>query len=143
MVVSRFGWLGLSCLVAACHHNDKPAGTSGGSAGGVGTGRPAEVEVVPMSTDPNWTSGVPDCDRYIRILERVSTCEALGAARDGMRQAGEVMMKEWDGWKRLDDASRRAAQAASGPACKQAVAALRESADQVGCDVDLGPAERP
>ncbi|HTJ47730.1 MAG TPA: hypothetical protein VL463_36790 [Kofleriaceae bacterium] len=80
------------------------------------------------------TSGVPECDAYVETLRRYAQCNALPVdTKQALMQAVSQMS---DAWKPLHDPNTPPeAKKAAADACKQAIDALRVSAQGQGCQI--------
>jgi hypothetical protein len=83
--------------------------------------------VVPVSTS---ITGIPECDSYIRSMERYLQCDMVPqSARDAAKQGMDAMNAGWRDMGEMPEDARKAA----GDACRQAVDALRQGAQAMGC----------
>ena len=79
-----------------------------------------------------FTTGLPDCDRYLQVIERYLQCPKVPqAARDAARQGIDAMKQGWADMSGVPDEARRAAN----DACRQAVDAVRQGASAMGCSL--------
>lgn len=85
----------------------------------------------PAATGAN--TGVPECDEYLATFDKLSTCDKLGPALDGMKQSAEAQRASFAQWAQFDDATRAAAQQAAAPGCKSATESLVSTATAMGC----------
>jgi hypothetical protein len=106
------------------------------------TKKPADTKpvtpppVTPPAAPPTAAAtgtGVPECDEYVATFEKLAKCDKLGPAADGMKQGFEATKSAWASWATMDDATRKAAQAAAGPGCKAGSDGLKQTATSMGC----------
>ena len=118
----------------------KPAaGTAAAPA--AGTAAPADPAAAPAApADPAaapaaaaGSSGVPECDEYLATFEKLSKCDKLGPALDGLKTAADAQKASFASWASMDDTAKKAAQAAAGPGCKTATEGLKTTATSLGC----------
>lgn len=84
-------------------------------------------KVAPVSTS---ITGLPNCDVYIRSMESYMRCDKVPASAREAAKAGLDAMKS--GWRDMGDMPEDARKAAN-DACGQAVDALRQGAQAMGC----------
>jgi hypothetical protein len=76
------------------------------------------------------TTGIPACDAYVRSIEAYIRCDKIPPeARNAAAQGMEAMRSAWGGSSQLPDDARKA----MNDACTQAVDALRQGAQAMGC----------
>ena len=117
------------------------APAAGTAAPAAGTAAPADPAAAPAApADPAaapaaaaGSSGVPECDEYVATFEKLSKCDKLGPALDGMKTAADAQKAQFASWASMDEATRKAAQAAAGPGCKTATEGLKTTATSLGC----------
>jgi|JI10StandDraft_1071094.scaffolds.fasta_scaffold03884_15 hypothetical protein len=121
------------------------AGTAAPAAGtaapAAGTAAPADPAAAPAApADPAaapaaaaGSSGVPECDEYLATFEKLSKCDKLGPALDGLKTAADAQKASFASWASMDDTAKKAAQAAAGPGCKTATEGLKTTATSLGC----------
>lgn len=118
----------------------KPAaGTAAAPA--AGTAAPADPAAAPAApADPAaapaaaaGSSGVPECDEYLATFEKLSKCDKLGPALDGLKTAADAQKASFASWASMDETAKKAAQAAAGPGCKTATEGLKTTATSLGC----------
>lgn len=81
------------------------------------------------------STGVPECDAYLKAFEALTKCDKAGPALGGLKQGLESSKQAWSSWKSLDDTSRKAAQQAAGPGCKAGEDAIKQTATSLGCSI--------
>jgi|GEM_PF-5975705 len=96
---------------------------------------PPTAPAVDPATNPTVAAatGVPECDEYLSLIEKVAACDKFAAAADGVKKAGEAWKASIAGWGQLDEASRKTAQSAAATTCKAASDGLKASATSMGC----------
>ncbi len=107
--------------------------TGGGGGGGAPTGS-LEQRLA------SFTSGIPQCDAYVRAFAELLRCPQLSSMRDSYAQSAEQMMEGFGSFKNLDAASRKQAAATAGPSCQQGADSLRQAAAAMGCKLGAGGA---
>jgi hypothetical protein len=76
------------------------------------------------------SSGIAECDAYVALMDRWLRCDKVPqAARDGAKQGIDAMLAGWDTVKDWSEEQRKVA----ADACGQAVDALRQGAQAMGC----------
>lgn len=79
---------------------------------------------------PRRSTGIPACDDYVQVLERLATCDQMPKeALASMKEALAAMRSAWAGIDPKD--TQTVAAAASG--CRAAADALHQSARSLGC----------
>ncbi len=86
----------------------------------------------------SFSSGVPECDAYVRVFADLLGCPTMASMRDTYAQAAEQMMDGFSQWASLDAASRRQLAASAGPSCKQGADAMRQAAAAMNCKLSGG-----
>ncbi|MBK9035613.1 MAG: hypothetical protein IPL61_30870 [Myxococcales bacterium] len=79
------------------------------------------------------STGVPECDEYLATFEKLSKCDKLGPALDGMKMAADAQKATFASWASFDETARKAAQASAGPSCKTLTEGLKTTATSLGC----------
>lgn len=79
------------------------------------------------------STGVPECDEYLATFEKFSKCDKAGPALEGLKTAAEAQKTAFSSWASMDDASKKAAQAAAAPGCKGGTDAIKAAAQATGC----------
>jgi hypothetical protein len=75
-------------------------------------------------------TGLPECDAYIRAIDRYLQCDKIPQqARDGARQGIEAMEAGWRDMSGVPDDVKQQ----TNDACKQAVDAIQQGASAMGC----------
>lgn len=118
-----------SMSLAACSEKEEPAAPPAAQVKPPEPPKP--VEPPPPATGAN--TGVPECDEYLATFEKLSTCDKLGPALEGMKQSAEAQRASFAQWAQFDDATRAAAQQAAAPGCKSATESLVSTATAMGC----------
>ena len=91
----------------------------------------------------SFSSGIPQCDAYVRMFAEMMSCPALAMARDSYAQAAQQTMDAYANFGKMDAATRKQVAASAGPACQQGVDALRQALSQMGCKVSGGGGGAP
>ncbi len=89
----------------------------------------------PTEAPTNVSTGVPACDAYLAVFEKLAACDTAGPALDGLRQGLEATKQSWATWHDLPEDQRSAAQEAAVPGCKAGEDALRSTAASLGCAI--------
>jgi hypothetical protein len=78
-------------------------------------------------------TGVAECDEYLATVEKAAKCDKFAPAADGIKKAAEAWKTSIAGWGALDEAARKAAQAAAAATCKSASDGVKTTATSLGC----------
>lgn len=87
-----------------------------------------------------FTSGIPQCDAYVRMFGELVACPAMATMQESYKQAAEQAMDAYASFKQMDAATRKQIAASAGPACQQGVDALRQAMTSMGCKASGGGA---
>ena len=109
-----------------------PAAADPAAAPAAGTAAPAAADPAAAPAAAGST-GVPECDEYVATFEKLSKCDKLGPALEGMKTAADAQKASFASWASMDEATKKAAQAAAGPGCKTATEGLKTTATSLGC----------
>ncbi|MEZ4398544.1 MAG: hypothetical protein R3B06_00890 [Kofleriaceae bacterium] len=135
--------LTLTFAAAGCKKKDEKKGTESTKPEGAQPAAPAPAPAAPAAAPAAPAApaaaatgtGVPECDEYVATFEKISKCDKLGPAADGLKQGYEATKAGWAGWASMDEAARKAAQTAAAPGCKAGTDALKTTATSMGCEI--------
>ena len=89
------------------------------------TAKPADPAT---PTDTAASTGMPECDEYLKVVETYSKCDKLTpAAKDAAIKGRDASKSTWTGTM-TDDAKKTAA-----AGCKSTIETLKTSAQALGC----------
>ena len=133
--------LALTLSATGCKKKDenKAAPTTETAKPAAGTAAPAAGTAAPAAADPAaapaaaGSTGVAECDEYLATFEKLSKCDKLGPALEGMKTAADAQKASFASWASMDETAKKAAQAAAGPGCKTATDGLKTTATSLGC----------
>jgi hypothetical protein len=110
---------------AACGKDESAPKPTGGGTGA--TTEPAKAEKeLPAST------GLPDCDGYIKAVEAYVRCDKVAqSARESVKTGLDSMRETWGSLANVPEGVRTQ----TNDACKQAVDSLRQGAAAIGCPI--------
>ena len=94
---------------------------------------PTPAPADPAAPAAAASTGVPECDEYLATFEKFSKCDKAGPALEGLKTAAEAQKTAFSSWASMDDASKKAAQAAAAPGCKGGTDAIKAAAQATGC----------
>ena len=109
-----------------------PAAADPAAAPAAGTAAPAAADPAAAPAAAGST-GVAECDEYLATFEKLSKCDKLGPALEGMKTAADAQKASFASWASMDETAKKAAQAAAGPGCKTATDGLKTTATSLGC----------
>ena len=113
-------------------------GSTTPSAGGA-TPPPAGGTLDPLEKKlASFSSGVPQCDAYVKVFLELLKCPQLASMRDTYAQSAQQMMDGFSQWKNMDAATRKQVAASAGPSCQQGADAMRQAAAAMGCTLGGG-----
>ncbi|HUQ07031.1 MAG TPA: serine/threonine-protein kinase [Kofleriaceae bacterium] len=87
----------------------------------------------------SFSSGIPECDAYVRTFVEMLRCPQLASMRDQYATSAEQMLEGFSHFKGLDKASK----ATAGQSCTQAAGAFRQAAVSMGCKMSPAGATPP
>ena len=113
---------------------------SGSSAGSstVGSAKPAGGDDLARRVAA-YSSGIPACDDYVRVMFAAANCDKFEGQASGMRDGVAAMMNGWGQLKNLPADSRKQAQDAADPQCRDAAKQMRGVLKQFACDAPPAP----
>jgi hypothetical protein len=89
-----------------------------------------QAEVSSCVTGGFASTGLVECDAYIRAVEAYMRCDKVPQqARDGAKQGIEYMLQGWGDLTQMPEEAKQA----TNDACKQGVDALKQGATAMGC----------
>ena len=98
---------------------------------------PATAPATPPATANASSTGVPECDSYLKAAEKYLACNKVPqAARDAQAQATQAMKNGMSAWASMPADQRKMAQESAKTSCAQGLASLKQSASAIGCPVD-------
>ncbi len=82
------------------------------------------------------STGVSECDAYLANYEALRKCEKVAGALDRLGEDLNLaaIRKAWREWADLEGDALRAAHRDMAPVCEAAIQALRQHADELGCE---------
>jgi serine/threonine protein kinase len=83
----------------------------------------------------SFSSGIPECDAYVRMFVEMLRCPQLASMRDQYATSAEQMMEGFSHFKGIDKASK----ATAGQSCTQGASAFRQAAASMGCKISAAP----
>jgi serine/threonine protein kinase len=125
----------IAALEAQVEALDDPAITNALEAAG---GKPT------ASTDPikkklaSFSSGVPQCDAYVRSFIELLDCPQMAQYRASYVQSAEALMNGFAGFKTMDANTRKQFAAQAGQGCQQGADAMKQAAAAMGCKISGG-----
>lgn len=115
-------------IISGCQKQEEAAGV---------TATTVTTETTATAVAAAETTGVPECDSYLAVVEKYMACEKVPqAARDAQKQARDQMRSSWANWSGLPEDSRKMAQANAATACSTALSSLKVAASASGCPVE-------
>lgn len=122
--------------VMGCTKNESTGETTAKPATSSASVAATTTTAATASTADAASTGVAECDSYLKTLEKYMNCDKVPqAARDAQKQSAQTMRASWN-WNSLPEASRKAAQDAAKSGCASGESALKQSAKAIGCSVD-------
>ena len=85
-----------------------------------------------------FSSGIPQCDAYVRVFVELLRCPAMANMRDAYAKSAEQMVDSFASFKTLDAATRKQMELSAGPSCQQGAEAMKQAAAAMGCQVGSG-----
>jgi serine/threonine protein kinase len=108
-----------------------PAG--GGGGGGGGTSSDAFKKKLAA-----FSSGVPQCDAYVRAFIELIDCPQMAQYHDQYMQSAEQLMQGFASFKNMDANTRKQLAASAGQSCQQGADAMKQAAAAMGCKISGG-----
>lgn len=132
--MKKFGALVVAVVFLAAGCDNSKSSESATSAASA----PVKASVVtPPAAKAADSTGVPECDAYMKALEKFLACEKVPqAARDAQKQSAQQMRNSWASWAAMPPDARKTAQAAAATSCSTALTALKQAAAASGCPVE-------
>ena len=120
----------LVCLAFACQKAPE-------SAAPADTTPTTSAAAAPATTTNATSTGVPECDSYLKAVEKYLNCNKIPqAARDAQAQSAQQMKNGMSAWASMPADQRKMAQDAAKSSCSQGLSAIKQSATAIGCPVD-------
>ena len=123
----------LVCLAFGC----QKAPESAAPAAPAPTTSASAAATTPATTTNATSTGVPECDSYLKAVEKYLNCNKIPqAARDAQAQSAQTMKNGMSSWASLPAEQRKMAQDAAKSSCSQGLSAIKQSATALGCPIE-------